>query len=361
MSVNRFWIFYADYPPLRNKKHAPFTELEGKTMFKFVATTLFAASIAVAYVTPAVAEEPIVIKFSHVVTDDTPKGKGARLFQKLVQERLAGKVKIEVYPNSTLYGDADELDALQRNEVQMLAPSVSKFDQYTKQLEIFDMPFLFDDLEAVKRFEKRDKSRELLGSMAGQGIYGLAFWNNGMKQFSANRELRKPADAHGLAFRIQASTLLEDQFKQIGASALKLPFSQSFKALQSGQVQGTENTWSNLYSQKLNTVQPYITESNHGVLVYMLITNSKFWNSLPFGVRTQLEQISDEVTQFVNKEAEAINNKDRDNILGSGTSKLVTLTPSERQAWREAMQPLVKKYEPEIGADVIRAAQLVNR
>jgi C4-dicarboxylate-binding protein DctP len=330
-------------------------------MFKFVATTLFAASLAVAYVTPAVAQEPIVIKFSHVVTDETPKGKGARLFQKLVQERLAGKVKIEVYPNSTLFGDADELEALRRNDVQMLAPSVSKFDQYTKQLEIFDMPFLFDDIEAVKRFEKRDKSRELLGSMANQNIYGLAYWNNGMKQLSATRELRKPEDAKGLAFRIQASNLLEDQFKQIDASALKLPFNQSYKALQSGQVQGTENTWSNLYSQKLNALQPYITESNHGVLVYMLITNAKFWNTLPFSIRSQLEQIADEVTLAVNKEAEAINSKDRDSVLSSGTSKLVTLTSADRQAWREAMQPLVKKYESEIGADVIRAAQLVNR
>ncbi|TWI55671.1 C4-dicarboxylate-binding protein DctP [Pseudomonas duriflava] len=330
-------------------------------MFKFVAMTLFAASLTIAPAASALADEPVIIKFSHVVSDDTPKGKGARLFQKLVQERLAGKVKVEVYPNSTLYGDEDELDALIRNDVQMLAPSLSKFDQYTKQLEVFDMPFLFDDMEAVKRFQRRDKSRELLGSMASHGIYGLAYWNNGMKQLTATRELRKPDDAKNLAFRIQASNLLDEQFKQIGAKAVKLPFNQSYKALKSGQVQGTENTWSNLYSQKINTVQPYITESNHGVLAYMLITNSKFWNSLPFAIRSQLEQISDEVTQVVNKEAESINAKDRENIVNSGSSKLISLTAAERAAWRKTMAPLLKSYEAKIGADVLHAAQLVNR
>src|SRR5690606_40767243 len=196
------------------------------------------------------AKEPILIKFSHVVAADTPKGKGALLFKQLVEERLAGEVKVEVYPNSTLFGDANELEALRKNEVQMLAPSLSKFEPYTKRLQVFDLPFLFDDLEAVKRFQKRETSRDLLGSMREQNIYGLAFWNNGMKQLSANRELRLPADARGLAFRIQPSEVLDAQFGLLGAKAVNLPFAETFKALQSGTVQGAENPWSNIASQK---------------------------------------------------------------------------------------------------------------
>lgn len=307
------------------------------------------------------AADPVVIKFSHVVTDDTPKGKGALLFQKLVQERLSDKFKVEIYPNSTLYGDNDEMAALLDNKVQIIAPSLSKLDQYTKQLEVFDLPFLFDDLNAVQRFQRRDTGQRLLGAMASKKIVGLGFWNNGMKQFTATKELRKPSDAQGLVFRIQASNIITDQFSLIGATAVKLPFAQSFSAMQSGKVQGTENTWSNLYSQKLHTVQPYMTETNHGVLSYMLMTNATFWNSLPFDTRSRLQAIADEVTVSVNRDAEAINAKNREMIVSSGTSKLLTLTPAERQAWRDAMAPLLQKYSDEIGADVIQAAQTVNR
>lgn len=312
---------------------------------------------------PAVAAEgePIVIKFAHVVADDTPKGKGALLFQKLVAERLAGKVKVEVYPNSTLVGDADEMQALLDGKVQMLAPSLSKFDKYTKKLQVFDLPFLFDDEAAVQRFQSREMSRELLRSMAGSGIYGLAYWNNGLKQLSATRALVKPEDAAGLAFRIQPSTVLEAQFDAVGAKPVRLPFADVYKSLQSGVVQGAENPWSNIASQKLNAVQPFITESNHGVLNYMLVTTSKFWMSMPFAVRSELEGIVLEVTQAVNEEAAALNQRDRDRIAASGTSKLIPLTLEQRQAWREQMMPVWKRYEGEIGADVIRAALTVNR
>ncbi|MFV3331852.1 TRAP transporter substrate-binding protein [Pseudomonas sp. NY15437] len=310
---------------------------------------------------PAFADAPIVIKFSHVVADDTPKGRGALLFKKLVEERLAGQVKVEVFPNSTLFGDADELQALQDGKVQMLAPSLSKFEGYTKQLEVFDLPFLFDDLEAVKRFQKRDKSRELLHSMARSGIYGLAYWNNGMKQLSANRELRAPGDAKGLAFRIQPSSVITAQFGLLNATAVKMPFAETLKALQDGKVQGTENTWSNIGSQKLDSAQPFITETNHGVLSYMVISNQKFWNSMPYPVRTQLESIIEEVTVEVNKDAEALNQKEREHVVGNGKARILALTPAEREAWRTAMQPLWKQFEGEIGTDVLRAAQVVNR
>ncbi|WP_236175632.1 TRAP transporter substrate-binding protein [Pseudomonas pseudonitroreducens] len=309
----------------------------------------------------AFADAPIVIKFSHVVADDTPKGRGALLFKKLVEERLAGQVKVEVFPNSTLFGDADELQALQDGKVQMLAPSLSKFEGYTKQLEVFDLPFLFDDLEAVKRFQKRDKSRELLHSMARSGIYGLGYWNNGMKQLSANRELRAPVDAKGLAFRIQPSSVITAQFGLLDATAVKMPFAETLKALQDGKVQGTENTWSNIGSQKLDSAQPFITETNHGVLSYMVISNQKFWNSMPYPVRTQLESIIEEVTVEVNKDAEALNQKEREHVVANGKARIITLTPAERDAWRTAMQPLWKQFEGEIGTDVLRAAQVVNR
>ncbi|WP_322977889.1 TRAP transporter substrate-binding protein [Pseudomonas sp. C11] len=309
----------------------------------------------------ALAEEPILIKFSHVVADSTPKGQGALLFKKLVEERLEGKVKVEVYPNSTLYGDANELDALRNNEVQLLAPSLAKFDQYTKQLQVFDLPFLFDDLEAVNRFQKRAKGRQLLRSMEAHDIAGLAYWHNGMKQLSATRALHVPTDAKGLNFRIQPSAVLESQFSVIGANSQKLPFSEVFDALKSGKVQGAENPWSNIYSKKLHEVQPFISETNHGVLDYMLVSNSRFWYSIPHQVRTELEAIIDEVTYAVNKQAEADNQADRQRIIDSGRSQVISLTPEQRQAWRDAMRPVWAQFEDQIGKDVIKAAQTVNR
>lgn len=328
-------------------------------MFKSVLSAFLVTALA--FASSANAQTPIVIKFSHVVADETPKGRGALLFKKLVEERLAGQVVVEVYPNSTLFGDTDELEALRTGKVQMLAPSLSKFDQYTKRLQVFDLPFLFDDLEAVKRFQKREKSRELLRAMAKYDIYGLAYWNNGMKQLSATRPLHVPEDARGLVFRIQPSAVLEAQFGSVGALSKKIAFGETFKALQSGAVQGAENPWSNLASQKLDTVQPFITESNHGSLNYMLISNSKFWISIPYQVRVQLEAIIEEVSFAVNQEAEALNRKSHEQIAAAGHSKLVTLTDAEREAWRVAMRPLWKTFEADIGADVIRAAQTVNR
>ncbi|MGE8500147.1 MAG: DctP family TRAP transporter solute-binding subunit [Pseudomonas sp.] len=328
-------------------------------MFKSVLTAVLATTLA--FASTANARDPIVIKFSHVVTDDTPKGRGALMFQKLVEERLAGQVKVEVYSNSTLFGDADELEALRSGKVQLLAPSLSKFEQYTKQLQVFDLPFLFDDLEAVKRFQKREKSRELLRSMAKHDIYGLAYWNNGMKQLSATRALHVPTDAQGLAFRIQSSAVLEAQFGAVAATSKRIAFGETFRALQSGTVQGAENPWSNIASQRIDTVQPFITESNHGSLNYMLISNSKFWISIPYQVRIQLEAIIEEVTFAVNKEAEMLNQKGREQIAAAGNSKLIPLTDAEREAWRVAMRPLWKTFEADIGADVIRAAQIVNR
>jgi C4-dicarboxylate-binding protein DctP len=305
--------------------------------------------------------EPIVIKFSHVVAEDTPKGKGALLFKRLVEERLPGQVSVEVYPNSSLYGDANELEALSNNDVQMLAPSLAKFERYTKQLQVFDLPFLFDNLEAVNRFQKRSKGRQLLRSMEKDNISGLAYWHNGMKQLSANRALRLPSDASGLSFRIQPSAVLESQFSRLGASTKKIAFGEVYKSLQSGAVQGAENPWSNIYSQKMHQVQPYITETNHGVLDYMLVSNTRFWFGIPHQIRTELEGIIDEVTFEVNRAAEEANQVDRARILQAGTSTIIELSPEQREAWREAMRPVWQQFESDIGEDILKAAQAVNR
>ncbi|WP_394561417.1 TRAP transporter substrate-binding protein [Aquipseudomonas alcaligenes] len=309
----------------------------------------------------AAADGPILIKFSHVVADDTPKGQGALLFKKLVEERLGEQVRVEVYPNSSLYGDGDELQALLNNEVQLLAPSLSKFSQYTPKLQVFDLPFLFDDLDAVNRFQKRAKGRQLLSSMEKSDITGLAYWHNGMKQLSATQPLQKPSAAAGLAFRIQSSPVLESQFQNLGAKAVKLPFADTLQALRSGTVQGTENSWSNLYSQQYAPVQPYMVESNHGVLDYMLVTNSTFWYSLSHSVRIELDAIIDEVTYTVNRAAEAQNREARERLAASGQVTLVSLSAQEREAWRQAMQPVWQQFEGEIGSDIIHAAKQVNR
>ncbi|MBA1274094.1 TRAP transporter substrate-binding protein [Stutzerimonas azotifigens] len=319
------------------------------------------ASVVLALASVTVQADPIVIKFSHVVTEDTPKGNGAVLFKRLVEERLPGQVVVEVYPNSTLLRDADELEALRKNEVQLLAPSLANFQKYTKQLQIFDLPFLFDDQDSVDRFQKRAKGKQLLRSMESSGIVGLAFWHNGLKQLSATRPLRRPSDAAGLTFRIQQSSVIEAQFAQIGASSRMLPFSEVFGALQNGTVKGAENPWSNIYSKKLHTLQPYITESNHGVLDYMLVSNSSFWYSLPHSIRVVLEGIVDEVTYSVNQQAEALNKAERERVRQAGTSEIITLTAEEREAWRNAMRPVWKQFEAEIGPDIVKAAETVNR
>ncbi|AKN27120.1 TRAP transporter substrate-binding protein [Stutzerimonas stutzeri] len=305
--------------------------------------------------------EPIVIKFSHVVAEDTPKGKGALMFKRLAEERLPGQVSVEVYPNSTLFGDATELEALRNNEVQLLAPSLAKFEQYTKQLQVFDLPFLFDDIDAVNRFQKRTKGKQLLRSMEDKNITGLAYWHNGMKQLSATRMLRLPGDASGLSFRIQPSAVLEAQFGAVGATTQKIAFADVYDALHTGTVQGAENPWSNIYSKKMHTVQPYIIETDHGVLDYMVVSNTRFWMSMPHKIRFELEAILDEVSFMVNREAEELNQADRERIRKAGTSEIVTLTPEERERWREAMRPVWKEFEPMIGADIIKAAETVNR
>jgi C4-dicarboxylate-binding protein DctP len=302
----------------------------------------------------------IVIKFSHVVAESTPKGQGALLFKKLAEERLPGEVKVEVYPNSQLFGDAKEMEALALGDVQIIAPSLSKFDKFTKQLQVFDLPFLFDDIAAVDRFQQSDDGKQLLTSMEDLGYVGLGYWHNGMKQLSANKPLRTPADAAGLKFRIQASDVLLAQFEALDANPQKMAFAEVYQALQVGTVDGQENTWSNIYTQKFFEVQPYITETNHGVIDYMVVTNSEFWNGLPEDIRTELEAIMAEVTAEVNKLAEDLNQQDKQKIVDSGNSEIITLTPEQRAEWVSAMQPVWDQFREDIGQDLIDAAKSAN-
>lgn len=328
-------------------------------MFKLTAKAL-ACALSLSIAGLAQAADPIVIKFSHVVAEHTPKGQGAVLFKKLVEERLPGKVIVQVYPNSSLFGDGKEMEALLLGDVQLIAPSLAKFEHYTKQIQIFDLPFLFNDIHAVDRFQQSPEGQALLKSMEDKGITGLGYWHNGMKQLSANKKLIEPKDARGLKFRVQASAVLDEQFKALRAAPRKMSFAEVYQGLQTGVVNGAENPYSNIYSQKMHEVQKFITESDHGVLDYMVITNTKFWNGLPADIRTELEAILAEVSVEVNKQAESLNQNDKQRILDAGTTEIITLTPEQRNQWREAMRPVWKKFEGEIGADLIKAAERAN-
>ncbi|TRO32649.1 DctP family TRAP transporter solute-binding subunit [Pseudomonas sp. ALS1131] len=330
-------------------------------MFKLTAKALACAAILSCTGLAQAADEPILIKFAHVVADNTPKGQGALLFKKLAEERLPGRVKVDVYPNSSLFGDGKEMEALLLGEVQMLAPSLAKFEQYAKPVQIFDLPFLFDNMEAVDHFQASPEGRGLLTSMEDKNITGLAYWHNGLKVMSANKPLREPSDARGLKFRVQASAVLEEQFKAVRANPRKMSFAEVYQGLQTGVVNGTENTWSNYYSQKVHEVQKYMTGSDHGLIDYMVITNTKFWKGLPDDVRSELETIMAEVSVEVNKQADDLNRKAKQDIAKAGTTEIIELTPQQRAEWREAMRPVWKKFEQEIGAELIQAAEKSNQ
>ncbi|MBK8535604.1 MAG: TRAP transporter substrate-binding protein [Candidatus Competibacteraceae bacterium] len=318
------------------------------------------AGAALALLT-GMAHAETVIKFSHVVAENTPKGQGALLFKKLAEERLPGKVKVEVYSNSQLFGDGKEMEALLLGDVQLIAPSLSKFDRYTNQIQVFDLPFLFKDITAIHRFQQSATGQSILKSMTKKGLIGLGYWDNGMKQFSAKKPLRMPEDAKGLKFRIQASDILEAQFKAVGAVPQKLAFSEVYSALETGVVDGAENPWSNAYSQKFFEVQPYFTESNHGYLGYMVVANAKFWEDLPADVRSVLEKTLAEVTAQVNTQATAFSDGDRKKIKESGKTEILQLTPEQRTAWQTAMKPVIEQFTPKIGKEIVDAAIAANK
>lgn len=319
------------------------------------------AAVLALSLTAPVHAAPVVIKFSHVTADNTPKGQGALKFKELAEKKLPGKVEVQVFPNSQLFADDQEMDALLLGDIQMLAPSLSKFDRYTKKLQVFDLPFLFNDLDAVNRFRKSPAGVELLNAMRDKGIQGLGYWLNGMKQLSTSKpQLQSPADVKGLKFRIQDSDVLLDQFRALGANPQKMAFSEVYQALQTGVVDGQENTWSNIYTQKFHEVQKSITETNHGVILYMVITTTDWWDSLPEDIRKGLAEAMDEATDYANQLAYEINEQDRQRIVDTGLSTIHKLTPDDLTAWRKLMEPVWKKYEADIGRDLIDAALKSN-
>lgn len=317
--------------------------------------------LALSFSTIVSAQEPIIIKFSHVTADNTPKGQGALKFKELAEKKLPGKVEVQVFPNSQLFADDQEMDALLLGDIQLLAPSLSKFDRYTKKLQVYDLPFLFKNLEAVDRFQKGAEGKELLNSMRDKGIQGLAYWSNGMKQLSTIKpQLQRPEDVKGLKFRIQDSDVLQAQFRALDANPQKMAFSEVYQALQTGVVDGQENTWSNIYTQKFHEVQQSITETNHGVILYMVIANSDWWDGLPADIQKGLSEAMNEASEYANKLAYELNEHDRQLIVDAGRAKIHTLSDTDLAEWRKKMEPLWKQYEADIGKDLIDAAIKAN-
>ncbi len=322
--------------------------------FPFAAALL---SCALALIPPgAAADAPIVIKFSHVVAKDTPKGKAAEKFRELAEAATRGRVKIEIYPNSTLYKDKEELEALQLGAVQMLAPSLAKFGPLgVKEFELFDLPYIFPDKNALDRITDGPIGRDLLKKLEGKGILGLAYWDNGFKMLSSNRPMRVPADLKGLKLRIQASKVLDEQMRSLGANPQVMAFSEVYQALQTGVVDGTENPPSNLYTQKMHEVQKHLTATNHGYIGYAVIVNKKFWDKLPADIRTQLEGAMKEATVYADKIAQEENDKALEAVRKSGKTTIYVPTEAEKAEWRKALLPVQKAMEGRIGKDLIDA------
>ncbi len=309
----------------------------------------------------ATAASPIEIKFSHVVTENTPKGQMALKFKELVEQKLPGKVEVKIYPNSQLFGDNKVLEAMLLGDVEIAAPSLSKLRKYTKQLQVFDLPFLFQDMQAVDRFQQGPEGQKLLTSLEKKGLVGLGYLHNGMKQLSASHQLKVPEDAKGKKFRIMSSDVLAAQFQVLDAVPLKKPFSEVFTLLQTKAIDGQENTWSNIYSKKFFEVQPHITASNHGVLDYIVITSAEFWQGLPQDIRADVKASLDQAIKHGNQVAADKANIDKQTIIASGRSQVLELTAQERQQWVEAMKPVWKQFEDQIGKDIIAAAVAANK
>ena len=319
-----------------------------KMLLAIAAAAIFAAPSA------GMAQAPIVIKFSHVVAPNTPKGKAAEKFKELGEKYTNGKVKIEVYANSSLYKDKEELEALQLGAVQMLAPSNSKFGPIgIKEFEVFDLPYILPNKAALRKVTSGPLGKKLLTLLDAKGMVGLAYWDNGFKQMSANKPLHVPADYKGLKFRIQSSKVLEAQFRSLGAIPQSMAFSEVYQALQTGVVDGQENTWSNIYTQKMFEVQKYITVTNHGYIGYIVVVNKKFWDGLPADIRGQLEKAMHDATEYGNKIAETENTEAMELIKKSGRSTIFVATEAENAAMRKAMEPIYDDMAKRVGKATI--------
>lgn len=303
----------------------------------------------------SLADGEIVIKFSHVVAPDTPKGQAAEKFRHLVEERTKGRVKVEVYPNSQLYKDREEMEALQLGAVQMLAPSLSKFGPLgEREFELFDLPYIFPSYEVVHRVTDGEVGKELFAKLETKGLKGLAFWDNGFKEMSANRPLHEVKDFKGLKMRIQSSKVLAAQMKALGANPQAMAFSDAYAALQQGVVDGTENPVSNFYTQKMNEVQKHLTISDHGYLGYAVIVNKKFWDGLPGDVRATLEKAMKDATEYERAVAKADNEDALDKVRAARTTEIYVLPNDARARWYKVLLPVHKEFENVIGRNLIQ-------
>ncbi|MCV2863829.1 DctP family TRAP transporter solute-binding subunit [Albidovulum sediminicola] len=330
-----------------------------KTLMTMTAMAV-ALSAGAALATPGCDDGEIVIKFAHVTnTDKHPKGIAASLFAERVNNEMDGKACMEVYPNSTLYDDDQVLEAMLQGDVQFAAPSLSKFETFTKQFQIFDLPFMFKNMEAVDGFQNSDTGQKMKESMVRRGLLGMEFWHNGLKQMSANKPLALPEDMKGLKIRVQPSDVIVAQMEALGASPQPMAFAEVYGALQTGVVDGQENTWSNIYGQKFYEVQDGTTETNHGVLDYLVVTSVDWMDSLPEDVRTQLTTILHEVSSERNAAVSEVDAAARQSILDAG-GVIRELTDEQRQAWVDAMKPVWDKFAEGVGQDNIDAAQAFN-
>jgi len=329
---------------------------------KMLTTVVSALALSVGATTAMAAcdDGETVVKFSHVTnTDKHPKGIAASLLQERVNAEMDGTMCMEVYPNSTLYNDDKVLEAMLQGDVQLAAPSLSKFESFTKEYRLFDLPFLFEDIDAVDRFQASAAGQAMLDSMQRRGIQGLEYWHNGMKQMSANVPLVEPSDAEGLKFRVQSSEVLVAQMEAIGGSPQKMSFSEVYGALQQGVVDGQENTWSNIYGKKFFEVQDGITETNHGIIDYMLVTSIDWLDGLDADVREQFLTIVDEVTQTRNAESAKVNQEAKQAIIDAGGT-VRQMTPAQREQWVEVMMPVWEEFESDVGAENLEAAMASN-
>jgi C4-dicarboxylate-binding protein DctP len=321
---------------------------------KFRTALVLAAASLVAFSGATLAQQPIVIKFSHVVAVDTPKGKGAEKFKQLAEERTKGRVKVEVYPNSSLFKDGEEMEALQLGSVQMLAPSLAKFGPLgVREFEVFDLPYIFDNTEELHKVTEGPVGKNLFKKLESKGLVGLAYWDNGFKVFSANKPIMVPADYKGMKLRIQFSKVLDSEVRALGAIPQVMAFSEVYQALQTGVVDGTENPPSNFYTQKMQEVQKYLALTDHGYLGYAVIANKKFWDGLPPDIRTILEGAMKDATAYANSLAKKDNDDAIEAVRKSGKTQILTLTPEEKAAMKKALVAVHKENEGRIGKDVI--------
>jgi C4-dicarboxylate-binding protein DctP len=310
---------------------------------------------AVAGAVPAMAA-PIVIKFSHVVATDAPKGKAAEYFKKIAEERTHGQVQVQVYPNSQLYKDKEELEALQMGAVQILAPTFSKFGPLgVKEFEALDLPYLFDDMDMARKVTQGPVGKSMLAKLDSKGIEGLAFWDNAFKQFTANKPLRKPEDFRGMKIRIQSSKVMDAQIRALGANPQSMAFSEVYQALQTGVVDGEDNPYSNIYTQKFFEVQKYLMVSDHGYHAYVLIANKKFWDGLPPDIRKTMDGVVKDTTEYFNKIAAQEEADSAAKIKASGKTQILVLTRDEKQALKKAMLPVYKQVEPRVGKEILES------